>query len=49
MNARNKLNAFWLIAAIALGLMLIGDGSKLLLLIVVGGVIAWAVSQGHIR
>ena len=50
MNAQDKLNIFWVGAAILLGLYVVNTaGAGLISLIVIVAAIAWATNKGHIR
>ena len=50
MNARNKLNGFWIAAAIFGALVVVNTAnSGLIFLIVAAALIAWATSNRHIR
>ena len=50
MNARSKLNGFWIAAAIVVALVFINAASSgLIFLIVAAAVIAWAIRNRHIR
>ena len=50
MNARNKLNSFWIFAAIVVALVVVNTASSgLIFLVMATAVIAWASSSRHIR
>jgi hypothetical protein len=49
-NSKDKLNIFWVGAAILTGVYVVNTvGSGLISLIVIVAVIAWAMNKGHIR
>lgn len=51
MDARDKLNGFWIVAACLVGLAVAGaTGGGLLTIMVVGGVVVgWAMSKDYVR
>ena len=50
MNARGKLNVFWVVAALVIAIAVVGSlSSGLLVLLIAGAVVAWACGNKNIR